>query len=96
MRNRYIVSYDISDPKRLRTIFNLMKGYGDHLQLSVFICELSLKEKAILLWKLEEVINHDEDSVMVARIGRAEGNTLKRVEFIGTHKIISDRRAVIV
>ena len=96
MRNRYIVSYDISDPKRLRTIFNLMKGFGDHLQLSVFICELSLKEKAILLWKLEEVINHDEDSIMVARVGSAESSTLKRVEFIGTHKIISDRRAVIV
>ena len=96
MRNRYIVSYDISDPKRLRTIFNLMKGYGDHLQLSVFICELSLKEKAILLWKLEEVINHDEDSIMVAKVGGAESNSLKRVEFIGTHKIISDRRAVIV
>ena len=96
MRNRYIVSYDISDPKRLRTIFNLMKGFGDHLQLSVFICELSLKEKAILLWKLEEVINHNEDSIMIARVGSTENNTLKKLEFIGTHKIISDRRAVIV
>jgi CRISPR-associated protein Cas2 len=96
MRNRYIVSYDVSDPKRLKTVFNIMKGYGDHLQLSVFLCELSLKEKAILLWKLEEVINHNEDSIMVAGIGSVESNTFKKLEFIGTHKIISDRKAVIV
>lgn len=96
MRNRFIVSYDVADQKRLRTVFNLMKGYGDHLQLSVFICELSLKEKAILLWRLEEIINHNEDSIIIAGIGSAESNTHKKLEFIGTHKIISDRRAVIV
>lgn len=96
MRNRYIVSYDISDPKRLRTTFNLMKGYGDHLQLSVFICELSLKEKAILFSRLQEIINHKEDSIMIARVGSTNNSTFKRLEFIGTHKVISDRRAVIV
>ena len=96
MRNMYIVSYDISDPKRLKRVFNLMKGYGEHLQLSVFLCELSLKEKAILIWKLDEIINHNDDNIMIGRIGNSEGDILKRLEFIGIHKIISDRRAVIV
>ena len=29
MRNTYIVCYDISDPKRLRDVFNTMRGWGD-------------------------------------------------------------------
>ncbi|NLE47060.1 MAG: CRISPR-associated endonuclease Cas2 [Sandaracinaceae bacterium] len=27
----YIVTYDISDPKRLRKVFQILRGYGDHL-----------------------------------------------------------------
>ncbi len=36
----YVVAYDISDPKRWRRVFRLMKGYGQWLQLSVFHCRL--------------------------------------------------------
>jgi len=32
----YIVTYDISDQRRWRKVFNLLKGYGEWLQLSVF------------------------------------------------------------
>lgn len=28
MRQRYLVTYDIGDPKRLRKVFKLLKGYG--------------------------------------------------------------------
>jgi hypothetical protein len=27
----FIVTYDISDPKRWRAVFSLMNGYGDYL-----------------------------------------------------------------
>jgi CRISPR-associated endonuclease Cas2 len=36
MRRNFIVTYDICDPKRLRKVFKLCKGYGIHLQYSVF------------------------------------------------------------
>ena len=42
MRHNYVVTYDISDPKRLRKVYKMMLGYGEHLQLSVFQCELNL------------------------------------------------------
>ena len=32
----YIVTYDIADPKRLRQVYDTMRGYGTWLQLSVF------------------------------------------------------------
>ena len=29
MRSRYAVAYDISDPKRLRRVHRVMRGFGD-------------------------------------------------------------------
>jgi len=49
MRRLYIIMYDIADDKRLRLVFKIMRGYGDHLQYSVFRCELSKREKFELI-----------------------------------------------
>ena len=45
MRITYLVCYDIADDKRLRRVFKLCKNYGDHLQFSIFECDLSATEK---------------------------------------------------
>ena len=39
-RMRYLVSYDISDPKRLRKVARSLEGFGVRLQYSVFECPL--------------------------------------------------------
>ena len=41
MRASYLVCYDIADDKRLRKVFKLMRGFGDHLQFSVFECQFT-------------------------------------------------------
>ena len=61
MRTTYLVCYDIADDKRLRRVFKVCKNYGDHLQFSVFECDLNPAEKANLDQELETVINHTED-----------------------------------
>ena len=33
MRNRYIVAYDVSDGKRLRSVFKKMNGFGDRVAI---------------------------------------------------------------
>jgi hypothetical protein len=35
MRTSYLICYDICDDKRLRKVFQTMRGYGDHLQFSI-------------------------------------------------------------
>ena len=45
MRNRYIVTYDISDDDRRNSIFKTLRGCGDHIQYSVFRCDLSDSER---------------------------------------------------
>ena len=41
MRNSYLICYDISDDKRLRRVFKTMRAWGDHIQFSVFECQLT-------------------------------------------------------
>ena len=91
----YIITYDISDPKRWRKVFRLMKGYGDWLQLSVFQCRLSRKRHAELIAALDGLIHHSEDHILIMNIGPAE--TVKpSVVSLGKAFEVVDRQPVIV
>jgi len=95
MRQAYVVSYDISHPKRLRLVFRLMKGYGDHLQLSVFRCELNDRELVEVRAKLGEIINHDEDQVLFIDMGPAEGRAREAIRAVGRGYVPPARRALV-
>ena len=83
MRNRYIVAYDVSDAKRLRRTFKKMNGFGDPLQYSVFVCDLSTKERVILEEALTEIINLKEDGVLIVDIGPVNGRAVAAVQTLG-------------
>ncbi len=68
----YIVTYDISDPKRWRAVFRLMHGYGEWLQLSVFQCRLSRRRLAELIATLDEIILDNHDHVIMIDVGPAD------------------------
>ena len=82
MRRLCIVTYDISDPKRLRRVFRTLKGYGEHLQLSVFRCDLTASQRLELVAKLGETVDHSEDQVMLVDLGPSEGRS-HSIEFVG-------------
>ena len=69
MRHSFIVTYDICDPKRLRKVFKLCKGYGVHLQFSVFECDLSSIEKIAMETQLREIIHSGEDQILFIDLG---------------------------
>ena len=83
MRSTYIVSYDISDPKRLRRVYRKMRGFGDPLQYSVFRCQLSPVERILLIEALTPLLNHREDQVMLIDIGPADGRALNVIQTLG-------------
>lgn len=68
----YVVTYDIGDQKRWRRVFNLMNGFGEWLQLSVFQCRLTRQRHAELVALLDGVIHHDEDHVLFIDVGPAD------------------------
>lgn len=96
MRNTYIVTYDVCHPKRLRKVFKLMKGYGDHIQLSVFRCELNPRELIELRGRLGEEIKHDEDQVLFVDVGPVEGRGGISIRAIGKAYVAPEGIALIV
>ena len=68
-RHRYIISYDIANPRRLHQVIEIMEGTGTRLQFSVFLCDLSIRE--LLLWQdtILDVIDASEDSVIRIDLG---------------------------
>lgn len=83
MRTTYLVCYDIADDKRLRKVFNTCSNFGEHLQFSVFECDLSPSEKIELETILIGLINHDEDQVLFVGLGPAEGRGDRTITALG-------------
>lgn len=68
-RRHYLVTYDIADDKRRNQVFEMLEGNGDHVQYSVFYCELNEPERVTLEGGLNNTINHDEDQVLILDLG---------------------------
>ena len=96
MRHHYIVTYDICDAKRLRRVFKTMKGFGAHLQLSVFQCDLPDIDLVRMKAALTEIIDQREDQVLIIDLGSAESNPVKRIEAMGVKAELEERRARVV
>ena len=96
MRQTFIVSYDISCPKRLRRVYRLMRGWGDHIQFSVFRCELNPRELVELRSSLGALIHNGEDQVLFVDVGPVEGRGSTSIRAIGKTYVPPERQAIIV
>ena len=83
MRTTYLICYDICDDKRLRRVFKICKGYGSHVQYSVFESDLSQIEKTELERKLSAEINAREDQVLFVELGPATGRGERVIQALG-------------
>ena len=68
-RRRYLFSYDISDDKRRTNVFKILNCWGDHAQYSVFFAELNGVELAGLKTRLDSLIHHDDDQILILDLG---------------------------
>ncbi|XZE22242.1 CRISPR-associated endonuclease Cas2 [Pirellulaceae bacterium SH449] len=96
MRHSYIVTYDIADDKRLRKVFKTMRNWGDHLQYSVFECQLTSTEMMKLKSELADIIHHTLDQVLFINLGPSEGRGDRVIESLGQPYQIVDAPCVIV
>jgi CRISPR-associated protein Cas2 len=78
----YLVTYDVSDPRRLRRVFRTLRGYGDWVQFSVFQCRLGPLRHRRLITELSSLIHQKEDQVLIFPLGPVK-STPVRVASIG-------------
>jgi CRISPR-associated protein Cas2 len=96
MRNTYLVCYDISNDYRLRKVHKTMRGFGDHLQYSVFECQLTKTDLARCRHLLSEIINHREDQVLFVDLGPVEGRGDRVITALGRPYSPLDTPCIIV
>lgn len=80
-----LITYDVSTQdsggqKRLRNVAKQCKNYGQRVQNSVFECVVDTTQFAELRYKLEKIINKEQDSVRYYFLG---SNWKNRIEHVG-------------
>ena len=83
IRRRYLVSYDITADKPRARVFKTLMGEGDHVQYSVFLCELTDRELIVLKSKLDATIHQREDQVLFVDLGPAHRPTDRILTTLG-------------
>lgn len=68
----FIVCYDITSDSRRNRVYRLLRGYGEHIQYSVFRCVLSDIQREQLAQELRGHIDNDGDQVLLMPIGPAD------------------------
>lgn len=96
MRTSYLVCYDISDDKRLRLVFKAMRAWGDHLQYSIFECQLTPTDFVRMQAELASLIHHKEDQVIFVDLGPSEGRGDRVITALGQPYVRLDAPCFIV
>jgi CRISPR-associated protein Cas2 len=73
-----------------------MRGYGDHLQYSVFECQLTSSDLARCRADLAAVIHHKEDQVLFVNLGSSEGRGDRVITALGKPYTAMDAPCIIV
>jgi CRISPR-associated protein Cas2 len=67
--HHWLLSYDISDPRRLRRVARLALLHGERVQKSLYLCALSPEQLALLHQQLATIIE-PPDRVMLRPVCR--------------------------
>ncbi len=58
-----VVTYDVPDDKRRTKIMKTLKDFGQHVQYSVFECELKKEDYSRLRSRLKKLVNPRQDNL---------------------------------
>lgn len=94
MRTRYLVCYDICDPKRLRQVAKTMESFGTRIQFSVFECPLDDLRLEKLKAALHDVIHHDNDQILFVSLGPEDSSHGLRIDSMG--QVYCQRSRVVI
>lgn len=91
----YLVIYDVSDQRRWRRIFRLLKSMGVWMQLSAFACRMTATKRLQLEKALAGLIDPSCDRVLIADLGELE-RAVDRMSVLGPAVLPALPRAFII
>lgn len=89
----FLLTYDISNPKRLRKVAQCCEDFGVRRQLSVFLMRLSATDVVRLKARLYDLLNLKEDQVLIVPLC---GSCVEKIESLGRPTEPHDARDVVI
>jgi len=80
----------------LQRVHNILKGYGESWQFSVFFCVLKDIDRVRLQTDLEEQMNQKEDQAMILNLGPNEKEAREATTVIGQPLPEQDSGVVVI
>lgn len=96
MLHRYLVCYDVADARRLERTHAKLTGFGQRVQYSVFVCDLSPTARVLLEQALTGILNLHEDRVLILDAGPTEGRGQQCFTLLGKSTPLPRRDVTIV
>lgn len=93
---RLLVAYDIPDDRRRSRIAKALSSFGDRIQYSVFIVDVTPAAHVRLVARVRGLMKAGEDSVLVCDLGAPDGARRSRIEFIGVARHLTEPDSFIV
>lgn len=90
MRTRYLLCYDVRDDRRLRRTIAVAEAWGERIQYSVFVCDLTDVERARLEGALRDVLDVAVDRALLIDLGPSQGGSAGRFHWISRPERLYD------
>lgn len=94
--HRYVLAYDVPDDRRRARLAKVLSQFGDRVQYSVFVADLSPAARVRLVDAVEVVLNIAEDSLLLCDLGLADGVEDDRFSYIGQSRPITEKNSFVM
>ncbi len=94
----YLLSYDVRDSRRLRSMHKIAVAFGSMLQYSLYACSLTRSQRVEMKIRIENLIDRAVDRVIILDLGSIEGDSswLPPYETLGAEPDIRLRRSIVI
>lgn len=87
----FIISYDISDERRLRKISKLVEKSSLRIQLSIYYCpDFTFLELSSLVKKIVEIMDENEDDFRIYKIKKGAISFMSAIDLDNYELYIKD------
>lgn len=93
---RNLIAYDVPDDRRRTKLANRLSTYGDRIQYSVFVADVSPSKLIRLRDHISAIIDTEQDSVLFCDLGRVAELDQDKFSFLGREREVTNNDVLIL
>lgn len=88
--HRYLLTYDVPQDRRRTRLAHELEHYGDRLQYSVFLFDISPAAMLRLKTEVLDLMDDGEDSVLICDLGLKSSVSERNFQYLGVERPVTD------